>query len=229
MTPRPLPRSAPAAQGVDASGVLAFLDAVQRSRLDLHSLMLVRHGHVVAEGWWAPYRADRIHLLYSLSKTFTSTAIGMAQAEGLLSIDDPVVSFFPDKVGGAASPHVKAIKVRHLLTMASGHGEDTLPALTKGGPDMVRSFLSTAPDHQPGSFFCYNQGCTYTLSAIITRLTGQRLVDYLRPRLFDPLGIEQARWLQSEEGTDLGYTGLHLECMKCLRASEHLMARIRRA
>ncbi len=191
--------------------MLAFLDAVERAGLDLHSLMLVRHGHVVAEGWWAPYRANLVHLLYSLSKSFTSTAIGMAQAEGRLSIDDPVVSFFPDKVAADASPYVKAMKVRHLLTMTSGHSEDTLPVLMKGGPDIVRSFLSIPPDHAPGSFFCYNQGCTYTLSAIITELTGQRLVDYLRPRLLDPLGIEQAQWLQSEGGTDLGYSGLHVQ------------------
>lgn len=205
-----LPRSAPSAQGVDATKVLAFLDAVESGAMDLHSFMLVRHGHVVAEGWWAPYRADRIHLLYSLSKSFTSTAIGMAEAEGLLSVDDRVVSFFPDKLAAGASSYVTAMKVRHLLAMASGHAEDTGPALAKGGPDVVRTFLAIPPDQPPGSLFCYNQGCTYTLSAIITKLTGQRPVQYLRPRLFDPLGIEQAYWLQSAEGIDLGYSGLHL-------------------
>ncbi|MGA3218685.1 MAG: serine hydrolase domain-containing protein, partial [Acidimicrobiales bacterium] len=210
MTASYLPRSSPAAQGVDAAGVLAFLDAAESARLDLHSLMLVRHGHVVAEGWWAPYRADLVHLLYSLSKSFTSTAVGIAEAEGLLSIDDPVVSFFPDKVPVGASPYVTAMKVRHLLAMASGHAADTWPALVGGGPDIVRSFLSVPPDQEPGSLFCYNQGCTYTLSAIITKLTGQRLVDYLRPRLLDPLGIGQAQWLQSEEGVDLGFSGLHV-------------------
>ena len=206
-----LPRSAPSAQGVSPSGVLGFLDAVEAAGLDLHSIMLVRHGHVVAEGWWAPYRADRTHLLYSLSKSFTSSAIGIAQAEGLLSIDDPVVGFFPDKVPPDASPYVTGMKVRHLLCMASGHTEDTWPALRDGGPDIVRSFLSVPPEQEPGSLFCYNQGCTYTLSAIITKLTGERLTDYLRPRLFDPLGIEQIYWSQSEEGIDLGYSGLHLE------------------
>ena len=210
VTARPLPRSSPSAQGVDAAGVLAFLGAVERARLDLHSFMLVRHGHVVAEAWWAPYRAEGVHLLYSLSKSFTSTAIGIAQAEGLLSVDDPVVGFFPDKVPVGASPYVTGMRVRHLLSMASGHAEDTKPALMEGGPDMVRSFLSVPPDREPGSFFCYNQGCTYTLSAIITELTGQRLGDYLRPRLFDPLGIEQVYWQSSEEGIDLGYSGLHL-------------------
>ena len=206
-----LPRSSPSAQGVDADAVLAFLDAAERARLDLHSLMIVRHGHVVAEGWWAPYRADGVQLVYSLSKSFTSTAIGIAEGEGLLSVDDPVVSFFPDKVPADASPYVTGMKVRHLLSMASGHAEDTWPALAAGGPDIVRSFLSIPPAHEPGSFFCYNQGCTYTLSAIITELTGQRLIDYLRSRLFEPLGTDRALWLQSSEGIDLGYSGLHIQ------------------
>jgi CubicO group peptidase (beta-lactamase class C family) len=190
--------------------VLAFLDAVESAGTDLHSLMVLRHGQVVAEGWWTPYRADRVHLLYSLSKSFTSTAIGIAEGEGLLSIDDTVVSFFPDKVPADASPYVTGMKVRHILAMASGHAEDTRAALGQGGPDMVRTFLSIPPDKEPGTLFSYNQGCTYTLSAIITKLTGERLVDYLRPRLFDPLGIDQTYWRQSSEGIDEGYTGLHV-------------------
>jgi CubicO group peptidase (beta-lactamase class C family) len=210
MTACSLPRSTPSAQGVDAAGVLAFLDAVEASSLDLHSLMLLRHGQVVAEGWWAPYRAEGVHLLYSLSKSFTSTAIGIAEAEGILSIDDPVVKFFADRVPADASPYVTGMKVWHLLAMASGHAEDTWPKLVKGGADIVRTFLSIPPDQEPGSLFCYNQGCTYVLSAIITKLSGQRLVDYLRPRLFDPLGIEEAYWLQTQEGIDQGFSGLHV-------------------
>jgi CubicO group peptidase (beta-lactamase class C family) len=205
-----LPRSAPSEQGVDAAQVLAFLDAIESARFDLHSLMLVRQGHVVAEGWWAPYRADRVHLLYSLSKSFTSTAIGIAEAEGLLSIEDPVVGFFPDKAPADASDAIRALKVRHLLSMASGHAEDTWRTLGRSDTDRVRGFLSIPPDKEPGTLFCYNQGCTYTLSAIITRLTGERLVDYLRPRLFDPLGIEQAIWTQTDEGIDQGFSGLHV-------------------
>jgi CubicO group peptidase (beta-lactamase class C family) len=190
--------------------VLALLDAVEAAGMDMHSLMVVRHGHVVAEGWWAPYKADDIQEIYSLSKSFASTAIGIAEGERLLSLDDPVVSFFPGKVPVDASPYVAGMNVRHLLTMASGHAKDTKPALLKGGPDIVRSFLSVPPDQQPGSLFCYNQGCTYALSAIITKLTGQRLLDYLRPRLLEPLGVRQAHWLQTGEGIDQGFSGLHV-------------------
>lgn len=203
-----LPRSSPSEQSVDAAGILAFLDAVAAAAMDLHSVMILRHGHVVAEGWWAPYRADRVHMLYSLSKSFTSTAVGIAASEGLLSLDDPVVKFFPDKVPAESSPYLHETTVRHLLSMASGHAEDTAGRLT--GPDRVRSFLSIPADREPGTLFCYNQGCTHTLSAIITKLTGQRLLDYLRPRLFQPLGIEQAHWIQTDEGIDQGYSGLHV-------------------
>jgi CubicO group peptidase (beta-lactamase class C family) len=204
------PRSAPSALGVDARGVLAFLDAVEAKGLDFHSLMLLRRGHVLAEGWWAPYRADLPHLLYSLSKSFTSTAIGIAQYEGLLSVDDYVVSFFPEKVPKDALAHVREMKVCHLLAMASGHASDTWPNLSACQGDIVAAFLSTPPEHAPGTFFCYNQGCTYTLSAIITKVSGQRLVDYLQPRLLGPLGIREANWVQTKDGIDQGFSGLHV-------------------
>lgn len=210
MTASSLPRSTPSAEGVDPAGVLAFLDAVAAAGVDLHSLMVLRHGRVVAEGWWAPYQPDHIQLLYSLSKSFTSTAIGIAQGEGLLTIDDPVVGFFPERVPADLPPRVAGMKVRHLLAMASGHAQDTWPGALKGATDIVGTFLALPPDEDPGSLFCYNQGCTYTLSAIITAVTGQRLVDYLRPRLFDPLGIEQAYWTQTAEGVDQGFSGLHV-------------------
>jgi CubicO group peptidase (beta-lactamase class C family) len=205
-----LPRSAPSAQGVDAAGIISYIDAAPGVGMDLHSLMIVRHGHVVAEGWWAPYRSNHVQLLYSLSKSFTSSAIGIAELEGLLSIDDLVVSFFPDKVSAGVSEYVTQMRVRDLLAMASGHRADTQGRLAAGGPDIVRTFLSLPPEEKPGTWFCYNQGCTYTLSAIITKLTGERLSDYLRPRLFDPLGIDQVFWARSAEGIDLGYSGLHV-------------------
>jgi CubicO group peptidase (beta-lactamase class C family) len=210
-SPASLPRSSPTAQGVDSRGILAFLDAADRAGIDHHSLMLVKNGQVVAEGWWAPYSSDRVHLLYSLSKSFTATAIGIAIGEGLLTLDDPVTSFFPDKLPAEVAPRVASMRVRHLLAMASGHKDDTIHALSTGGPDLVATFFSIEPDADPGTLFCYNQGCTMMLSAIITKLTGEKLVDYLRPRLFDPLGIDQVHWLELPGGINQGFSGLHAE------------------
>jgi CubicO group peptidase (beta-lactamase class C family) len=198
------------AMRVDARGVIAFLDAVEAANMDLHSLMLLRHGSVVVEGWWAPYRAADIQLLYSLSKTFTAMAIGIAAGDGYLSTDDLVADLLPDLVLTPVPDHLRHLRVRHLLSMASGHREETLLRLAMMGPDLVRNFLALAPEKAPGAVFAYNQGNTITLSAIISTLTGERLVDYLRPRLFEPLGIDEAEWLLTSTGIDQGFSGLHV-------------------
>src|SRR5438876_7765469 len=116
-----LPRSSPEAQGVQSSAIQAFIEAADKDLDALHSFLLVRHGHVVAEGWWAPYSAESPHVLFSLSKSFTSTAVGMAVAEGKLSIDDPVLQFFPEDAPADPSDNLKAMRVRDLLTMSTGH------------------------------------------------------------------------------------------------------------
>ena len=207
-----LSRSTPSAQGVSSRGIAAFLDAVEAAPdLELHSLMLLRHGQVVAEGWWAPYTADEPHLLYSLSKSFTATAAGLAAAEGLLSFDDPVVSFFPELADAATDAHTRSMQVRHLAAMATGHLEDTLDRCVRMDPaEPVRGFLALPPEQEPGSVFAYNNGATYVLGAIVQRVTGQTLLGYLRPRLLDPLGIGPGHWRQHPQGREIGFSGLHL-------------------
>jgi CubicO group peptidase (beta-lactamase class C family) len=205
-----LPRSAAVEQGVDPGAVLAFVDAVDTDpATELHSLMVLRHGHVVAEGWWAPHTPERSRLLYSLSKSFTSTALGFAVAEGLVALDDTAASYFPELDGEVLDPRSRAITLRHLAAMASGHDHDMLDDAQARDPDgLVRGFLLVPPDEPPGSLFAYSQPCTYTLAAIIQRRTGERLSEYLRPRLLDPLGIGDVRWQQRPEGQDLGFSGL---------------------
>lgn len=205
-----LPRSSPADHGVDPAGVGRFLDTLAENDIEMHSMMLLRHGHVLAEGWWTPYGPDRVHLLYSLSKSFTSTAIGLALDEGRLSVDDPVLSFFPESAPADPDPLLAAMRVRHLLCMGTGHYEDTLErVVSTSGSDLAGGFFGITPDQEPGTVFAYHNTATYLLSAILTRLTGERLVDYLRPRLLGPLGIEHALW-QSRDGVDVGFSGLHV-------------------
>ncbi len=205
---RRLPRSTPAAEGVAASGIAGFLDAAAARGIQLHSLMLLRHGRVVAEGWWRPYAAELPHALYSLSKSFTSSAVGLAVAEGRLSPEDPVVSFFPDDLPPRVGPHLAAMRVRHLLSMGTGHDQDTTSRVREGGPSWVRTFLGLEVEHEPGAKFVYNSAATYMLSAIVQRLTGQTLLDYLTPRLLGPLGIRGAAWQSSPEGIHTGGWGL---------------------
>ncbi|MER6533271.1 serine hydrolase domain-containing protein [Streptomyces sp. 900105755] len=219
MSARPLPRSAPAAQGVDADGVDAFLDALEAAPgVEPHSLMVLRHGHVVAAGWWAPYAESRLHLLYSLSKSFTATAAGLAAAEGLIRLDDPVLSYFPELEAEITDPRSRAMLVRHVASMSSGHVAETLDrALAVDRANLVRGFLLLPPDRDPGTVFAYNQPTTYTLAAIVQRVTGQSLTDYLRPRLFEPLGIGEALWQRDRAGREVGFTGLHATTDAVLR------------
>ncbi|HEV2929908.1 MAG TPA: serine hydrolase domain-containing protein [Propionibacteriaceae bacterium] len=205
-----LPRSTPADQQVDPAAVLAFVDAVDADpAIELHSLMVVRHGHVVAEGWWAPHTPERTRLLYSLSKSFTSTALGLALEEGRFGLDDPVVSHFPEFDAEITDPRSRSVTLRHLASMASGHDRDMLQeALAHDPQEPVRGFLLVAPEEEPGSVFAYSQPCTYTLAAIIQRATGMRLSEYLRPRLFDPLGISEVGWLTWPPGREQGFSGL---------------------
>nr|WP_202897142.1 serine hydrolase domain-containing protein [Actinopolymorpha pittospori] len=206
-----MPASSPAAQGVDARGIGMFLDAIEAAPdIEPHGLIVLRHGHVVASGWWAPYSPDRLHLLYSLSKSFTSTAAGFAVAEGLVRLDDPVVSYFPEFEADITDPRSRAMLVRHVASMASGHVAETFERAVGLDPDeIVRGFLLLPPDREPGTVFAYNQPATYSLATIVQKVTGQTLTEYLRPRLFDPLGIGEVVWLQHPAGRDLGFSGLH--------------------
>jgi CubicO group peptidase (beta-lactamase class C family) len=208
------PTSTPEAEGIPSAAILAFIDAIEEGDHPLraaHSLMLLRHGKVVAEGWWDPYQPSFPHMLYSLSKSFTSTAIGIAVAEGLLRVDDPVLSYFPDDAPANPGANLRAMTVEHLLTMNTGHHEDTTGAVWRGEDDnWPRAFLALPVEHEPGSWFVYNTAATYMLSAIITRLTGQPLIDYLRPRLFDPLGIANPAWDEDPHGRSIGGSGLHI-------------------
>jgi hypothetical protein len=202
-----LPRSTPEAQGVRSEGILDFLKAIETSKHEFHSFMMARHGRVIAEGWWSPYRADLNHMLYSLSKSFTSTAVGFAKTEGKLSVGDPVISFFPDKLPEQISENLRALKIKDLLTMSVGHAQDSTPSITKE-EDWVKAFLALPIANQPGTSFLYNSGATYMLSAIVQKVTGQKVIDYLDPRLFEPLAIEGMTWETCPRGINTGGWGL---------------------
>ena len=204
MTAAHLPRSTPEAQGIPSGAIGAFLDAVAAAGLELHGFLLLRRGATIAEGYWEPYGPEHPHMQFSLCKSFTSMAVGLLVAEGRLSLDDRVVDLLPDEMPSAPSENLGAMRVRHLLTMTTGHGVNPTRAIRLAGPHWTRSFLAQPVEHAPGTRFVYNDVASYALSAIVQRITGQRLTEYLRPRLLDPLGVEQLTWRTSPEGIDLG-------------------------
>jgi CubicO group peptidase (beta-lactamase class C family) len=209
-----LPTSTPSAHGVDAAGITGFLDAVAAAGIELHSIAIARHGHVIAEGWWEPYRADRVHLLYSLSKSLTATTVATLVAEGAISLDDPVLDHLPID-GIDVDPRWNSVRVKHCLSMTVGHTEDAwLPVMMAIEAGDTSSFLAhvlrNGPDAEPGTVFCYNQVATYVLSRIVAHVTGRHLTDVLRERVLDPLGVGELLWHRCPEGYELGFTGAHL-------------------
>ena len=205
-----LPTAAPSEVGVDGQGVVDFLDAVDAAGdQELHSVVLLRHGRVCARAWWAPYEPDDKTLLYSLSKSFTSTAFGFAVAEGLLALDDRVVDRLRPR--GEVDERTATMTLQHLAAMATGHHADTLErALAADPDDPARGMLMVEPESEPSTVFAYNNPSTHTLGAVVQEATGQTLTDYLRPRLFEPLGIEPGWWDQLPTGRDIAFTGFHL-------------------
>lgn len=221
-----LPRSTPESMGVNPAAIMKFIGEIESRGIELHSFMMLRHGNVVAEGWWNPYQRELNHMLFSLSKSFTSTAIGFAVAEGQLTVDDPVLSFFKDEAPEKPGKHWDKLKVRHLLSMSTGHAVDTTSFMVrrKDG-DWVKGFLGRPIKYKPGTHFLYNTGATYMLSVIVQKLTGQRVLDYLTPRLFVPLGIEGAVWEQCPKGYDTGGFGLNVKTEDIAKFGQFLLQR----
>lgn len=201
----------PESQGVSSAGINDFLDAAGKSKNEFHSIMILRHGKVIAQGWWNPYGPELRHTLYSVSKSFTSTAIGFAVSEKRLSLDDKVVSFFPNSLPDTVKPYLAALTIKDLITMSAGQSPDPTGKIPFTTDDWVKGFLATPILDKPGSKFLYNSMATFMASAIVQKVTGQKELDYLKPRLFDPLGIKGEDWEVNKQGINTGGWGLRLK------------------
>ncbi len=212
-----MPRSTPSAHGVDARGLLALVDALEAPGHGTHSLMIARHGEVIAEGWWAPYARDRVHLGYSLSKSFTSTALGVLVGQGVIDLDAPVLSYLVDLE--TVDPAWRKVTVRHCITMTAGHTAeawdwrgDNAPVAGPDGADPVLAAILTTrvPDGEPGQVWAYNQVATYLVAQAIAAVTGEPLTAHIRRLVLEPFGGEPARAQRTPQGHDLGFSGLHV-------------------
>lgn len=186
-------------------------ERILRSNLEVNSLVLLRGGRTTLEWYREPYRKGVPQLLYSLSKSVTSIAVGIACDRGLLTPDDPVIGFFPDKLPLLAelSEHLPAMKVRHLLSMTAGHESDIYPAVVSRR-DWAAAFLAQPIERAPGTHYRYSTPSTYMLSAIVERVSDLNLVDFLMPTLFGPLGIAKPVWETCPLGATAGGMGLSL-------------------
>lgn len=204
-----LHRAPPESRGIDPAAILAFLDDVDAAGLELHSFMLAREGVVVAEGWWWPYRADRPHMMHSLTKSVTSCGVGLAVDEGRFALSDKVVSFFPEELPTRVDEKLGLMTVRDLLTMRTGHAVEVSGSVWRQIPtSWVAEFFKIPVVYTPGTHFEYTSAASFMLSAIITKTTGQPLRDYLEPRLFRPLRIRKPHWDVGPGGVNPGGNGL---------------------
>ncbi|MFC3862212.1 serine hydrolase domain-containing protein [Deinococcus antarcticus] len=220
--PDPAPWPAPEAAGLRSGAVLNFLRRVQVSGLELHGLNLWRYGRPVLAGHWWPYHAGTLHQLNSVSKSFVSAAVGLCIEDGHLKLETRLLELFPE-YAAVAAPGVEALTLRHLLTMSSGHAAPVRSRLKfTPGPPWTETYLREPLAHPPGTHFLYDSADTFMLSAAVQRVTGQRVLDDLRPRLLAPLGIGEAAWITSPGGTDAGGWGLSLTTADLARFGELL-------
>lgn len=194
-----------------AQAMEGFFQKAAIDSFDIHSVMIVKDGQVIFSRWQSEGVDTVSHVLHSVSKTFTATAVGLAIADGKMALTDKVIDFFPDKLPVEVSDNLKAMTVRDLLTMTCGHDEEPATRREGGNVDWVEAFLAHPVVHEPGTFYLYNSLGTYMLSAIVQKVTGEKVVDYLNTRLFEPLHIDKPRWEESPQGINTGGWGLYLK------------------
>ncbi len=217
-----LERATPESQGIPSKAIVQYFDSITSLKTtEIHSALLMRHGKVVGEIHPQPFRAEYGHTLFSCSKTFTAAAIGIAAAENRLRVTDRLAVFFPELLPDSISDGLAAITVHDLLTMQTGFKptDDIRCNQTK----WIKGCLANKMFAKPGTRFAYDSMDTYLLSAIITKVTGSTLLDYLRPRLFAPLHITEVNWEWSPEGISCGGWGLYLQAESMAKFGQLLL------
>ena len=204
-----LPRSTPEAEGVDSALLNHFYHKITTlPDVDIHHMMVLRHGKVIGELHAAPYRATDLHTLYSSSKTVTALAVGLAVDDGLLSVDDKVSKYLRDKMPATLSPALDSLTVRNILMMASGRLEDL--SIFMGDEDWLTKWFQ-GDFHHVGKVFHYDSMCTHALAMIVTRVTGKPLLEYVRERIFTPMHIVETDWELAPDGVEAAGWGLRLQ------------------
>lgn len=202
------PKASPESMGISSDRLLHMMKKLADLKY-LNSIIILRNGYSVLECWQHPYKRETPHQLFSLSKSFTSCAVGLAQSEGLLKVTDKLISFFPEYAGCVTDKRMLDVTLEDLLTMRSGH----LVCATKymlGQQDYIKAFLSSKLDTEPGTTFTYNSGATYMLAAVIHKVAKENVREYLIPRLFKPLQIVPGVWECCPKGINCGGWGLSL-------------------
>ena len=204
-----LPRSTPEEQGVPSKALIALFDSLHALPLtDMHAVVVMRHGKVIGEMYPKPYAPEYRHTMYSCSKTFVGIAVGLAIEDNRLRLDDRVAAFFPEQLPDSVSKDLASMTVRDLLTMASGVKPDW--NMRSRGKEWIRTFLSK-PVEAPGTKYAYDSMVSYMLAAVVQKVTGKKLTEYLQERVFTPMNVTEWAWEESPEGVNTGGWGVHIQ------------------
>lgn len=202
----PFVAASPESCGIASENILAFIDRLARKNVNLHGFMVIRHGKCVAEGYYGPFNEDYLHRMYSCSKSFTSTAIGILAGDGKLNINDPIINYFPEYAPAEVHPYKAAMTIRDLLLMATCYAEGSY---SFSDPDWVDSFFKNTPSHPAGTIWHYDTSGTHTLAALAEKLSGMKLMDFLYERVFRYMGGSDDMWcIAAPEGNSWGGSGV---------------------
>ncbi|MBE6382657.1 MAG: hypothetical protein E7049_06560 [Lentisphaerae bacterium] len=209
----------PESQGVDSQAIIGWIDACEKTfdggkEGSVHGFVIVRHGKTIAEGSWKPFDTlNEPHMLYSHSKSFTSTAVGFLADDGKIDIDERIADIFPEELPANPSDNLRQLRVRDLLTMNVGKKDHLL----RDDGDWVGEFLSKDFVKTPGTCFRYDSDATYMLAAIVEKRTGRKLMDFLKERMFDKIGITSAWSTTSPQGIACGGWGMNMTTRELAR------------
>jgi CubicO group peptidase (beta-lactamase class C family) len=209
--------STPEEQGFDSVKLAEGLQVLKKGKSGIHSLLIIRNGRVLLDAYFAPYDGSFPHKLASVTKSVTTTLVGIAADQGKLQLDQPMVSFFPDRTIANLDDRKKSITVRHLMEMMNGMesgclsgDEPTLNAM-RSQPDWVQAALDRKMVQDPGSDFCYDSPGMHLLSAILQKATGMTESEFAQQNLFGPLGIHEVFWQPDPQGYTHGWGDLYLK------------------
>ncbi len=208
--------STPEAVGIPSSSISQFIEKLEKHEIPMHSILMMRHGNLITEGYYAPYRADTLHRMFSVSKSFTAIAIGLLAQEGRLSLDDRIIDYFPEKLPVKVHPYIADMTIRHMLMMRSCHAQTTYK--NRREEDWVESFFTARPTHPPGKLFHYDTSAAHTLCALVEKLTGKSMLDYLKEKCLNELDFSMDSYMLTDPfGISMGGSGLMATPMDALK------------
>ena len=208
-------RGTPESVGIPSQAIRNFILRLQKQKVPMHSILVYRHDCLVTEGYYAPYQPDTLHRMFSISKSFTSIAIGLLADEGKLSLNDPIISYFPDKIPDDVHPWIAAMTIRDMLMMRTCHASTTYKVNMQ--TDWVESFFTVPPTHPAGKVFHYDTSSAHTLAALVERLSGMPMLDYLKEKL-SVLGFSKESYMLTDPfGVSMGGSGLTATPMDLLK------------